>query len=172
MFWSFLINRPRTNVPTKLQRHFFYICRSKIYDLKCHPFWNTLLDRCLKSLHNPVKHMKFSLPLLGKKNYTTCVKFCTSCVTLVRKHENQTRDKIVKRCNRQNLDYNSFTVAGLDTENTARIHRAISMQVFPWCTGRGVWYRPMPMHVWPGPGFLLPKWVCAAETGSKISLLV
>ena len=28
------------------------------------------------------------------------------------------------------------------------------MQALPWCTGHGVWYRPMPMqpmHVWPGP---------------------
>ena len=85
-----------------------------------------------------------------RKLHNLC-KIYTSCVTLLRKHENQTRDKIVKRCNRQNLDWNSFTVAGLDTENTARIHRAISMLAFPWCTGRGVWYRPMTMHVWTGP---------------------
>ena len=38
----------------------------------------TLLDHCLKSLHNTVKHM--NLPTVVKKKYTTCVKLYTSCV--------------------------------------------------------------------------------------------
>ena len=37
----------------------------------------TLLDHCLKSLHNTVKHM--NLPTCVKL-YTICVKFYTSCV--------------------------------------------------------------------------------------------